>query len=248
MLLIGSYFHADLIVAPKNSILYSYARHRRRFPLIQGPKNQIFTSLRKLYPTLCSNSSDGYLHVTRDRICFTTGPGCSHPRLLATWTFDNDEIVQCGTARVQNAVRGSFTDPPSLFFLTAFPDHPEAPGSHLFLSNRATDLCDMIEHTNQAAVYQADWRRLTCLASLIDPSDCSKKCHSDQTISLCNPIHPVTSRVYSNATQNAAIISPTKNLDKWVNDEVPMIDSPPSSNKLTTRNTVAQVVLHFTSS
>ncbi|CAH8437082.1 unnamed protein product [Schistosoma haematobium] len=239
-----SYFHADLIVAPRNSILYSYARHRRRFPLIQRPKNQIFSSLRKLYPTLCSNSSDGYLHVTRDRICFTTGPGCSHPRLLATWTFDNDEIVQCGTARVQNAVRGSFTDPPSLFFLTAFPDHPEAPGSHLFLSNRATDLCDMIEHTNQAAVYQADWRRLTCLASLIDPSDCSKKCDSDQTISLCNPIHPVTSRVYSNSTQNAAIISPTKNLDKWVNDEVPMIDSPPSSNKLTTRNTVAQMKIN----
>ncbi|XP_018647765.1 hypothetical protein Smp_079370.1 [Schistosoma mansoni] len=238
-----SYFHADLIVAPKNSILYSYARHRRRFPLIQGPKNQIFSS-RKLYPTLCNNSSDGYLHVTRDRICFTTGPGCSHPRLLATWTFDNDEIVQCGTARVQNTVRGSFTDPPSLFFLTAFSDHPEAPGSHLFLSNRATDLCDMIEHTNQAAVYQADWRRLTCLASLIDSPDCSKGRDSNQTVSICNPIHSITNHFYSNATQNTAVISSTEYLDKCINDEVIMINSPPSSNKLTTRNTAAQMEIH----
>ncbi|CAH8436538.1 unnamed protein product [Schistosoma rodhaini] len=238
-----SYFHADLIVAPKNSILYSYARHRRRFPLIQGPKIQIFSS-RKLYPTLCNNSSDGYLHVTRDRICFTTGPGCSHPRLLATWTFDNDEIVQCGTARVQNTVRGSFTDPPSLFFLTAFSDHPEAPGSHLFLSNRATDLCDMIEHTNQAAVYQADWRRLTCLASLIDSPDCSKGRDSNQTVSICNPIHSITNHFYSNATQNTAVISSTEYLDKCINDEVIMINSPPSSNNLTTRNTAAQMEIH----
>ncbi|KAK4472857.1 hypothetical protein MN116_004069 [Schistosoma mekongi] len=239
-----SYFHADLIVAPKDSILHSYARHQNCFPLIRMYTNQAFSPPVKLCSTLYNNSSDGYLHVTRDRICFTTGPGCSRPRLLATWTFDNDEIVQCGTARVQNAVKGNFSDPPSLFFLTAFSDHPEAPGSHLFLSDRATDLCDVIEYTNRAAVYQADWRRLTCMAALIDSSSYSKGYDFDQTSSLCNPIDPATSLSYSSTTQNTEVSPQGKCMNRRINDEIPFVTLTSSSNESSTRSIVTQMDIH----
>nr|CAH8830258.1 unnamed protein product [Trichobilharzia regenti] len=240
-----SYFHADLIVAPKDSLLHSYACHRKRFRITVNGISQPTVSPKKLCYGVSNTSTDGYLHVTRDRICFTTGPGCSHPRLLATWTFDNDEIVQCGTARIRNPVNGTFNDPPSLFFLTASPDHPEAPGCHLFLSDRAGDLCDIIEHTNRAAVYQADWRRLTCMAALIDPPLSPKEYNLNQNGYVCDATKLNMSFSCANTIKDFEISSYCKGSDKCNGDEfigMSMRSIPPaeSSSKIE----VVQVGIH----
>ncbi|CAH8447260.1 unnamed protein product [Heterobilharzia americana] len=238
--LMCSYFHANLIVAPKNSNLHSYACHRKSHRIIQRRFNHVVAFPRKLCLRLSNTSTDGYLHVTRDRICFTTGPGCSRPRLLATWTFDNDEIVQCGTARIQNTVKGDFTNPPSLFFLTAFPDHPEAPGSHLFLSDRAADLCDIIEHTNRAAVYQADWRRLTCMAALID-SPLLKENNLHQNDSICIPTNWHTSFSCSSTTGDTELSSYAKYPEKNPGDEVFLLAVKSCDNEVFCKTQTIQV-------
>ncbi|TGZ59193.1 hypothetical protein CRM22_009220 [Opisthorchis felineus] len=171
-----SYFHADLIMASKESKLSSHAKRRRRHQLSlwSSKRSQhsatVGTNSTGVFRSFINASDDGYLHVTRDRIYFTTGPGCAHPRLLATWSFDNDELVQCGTARIKTNedTEQLDVDKASLFFLTASPYHPDAPGCHLFLSDRATELCEWIENNNQSAIYQAEWRRLTSLAAVLD--------------------------------------------------------------------------------
>ncbi|CAL8106063.1 unnamed protein product [Calicophoron daubneyi] len=169
-----NYFHADLVVASRESCLYGQARrHGRQLHRLLAQKRSVQTatlSTNRFRNGLMPTHGDGYLHVTRDRICFTTGPGCTRPRLLATWSFDNDEIVQCGTARLKSSSDSLDNEQASLFFLTAFPNHPEAPGSHLFISNQATELCDWIEKNNQTAICQAEWRRLTSLAAVLDAS------------------------------------------------------------------------------
>ncbi|KER18962.1 LOW QUALITY PROTEIN: hypothetical protein T265_15728 [Opisthorchis viverrini] len=192
-----SYFHADLIMASKESKLSSHAKRRRRHQLsIWSSKRSqhsaaVGTNSAGVFRSFINASDDGYLHVTRDRIYFTTGPGCAHPRLLATWSFDNDELVQCGTARIKTNedTEQLDVDRASLFFLTASPYHPEAPGCHLFLSDRATELCEWIENNNQSAIYQAEWRRLTSIAAVLDtpfssgPGPLGLMSTSDQTLS-----------------------------------------------------------------
>ncbi|KAA3671499.1 uncharacterized protein DEA37_0011141 [Paragonimus westermani] len=172
-----NYFHADLVLASKESKLHSHARRRRRqLHSIASQKRAHSlagnTNATGMFRTSAVTASgDGYLHVTRDRICFTTGPGCARPRLLATWSFDNDDLVQCGTARgkhVDDLDDSDDTNRASLFFLTASPNHTEAPGSHLFISGRAAELCEWIEANNKGAVYQAEWRQFTSLAAVKD--------------------------------------------------------------------------------
>lgn len=196
-----NYFHAELIVASRGSRLAKYAVHRRGYRLLskrrsfQSAWNSNSRSRCGLSGRACG---DGYLHVTRDRICFTTGLNCPRPRLLATWNFDNDEIVQCGTARLRPHCLQSKTDnggepadklecngsgPASLFFLTAFSDHPEAPDSYVFLSDRATELCERIEHNNRSALDQAEWRRITSIAAVLE---CSDPPRLDQASNLCS--------------------------------------------------------------
>lgn len=163
-----NYFHADLVLASKKSNLYNHARRRcrqlRSAPSHKRSHNSMGTNGTGMLFRVSAACSDGYLHVTRDRICFTTGPNCARPRLLACWSFENDDLIQCGTARAKRHVIES----DSLFFLTASPEHPEAPGGHLFVSDRANELCEWIEANSRTAIYQAEWRRLTSIAVALD--------------------------------------------------------------------------------
>ncbi|CAH8664714.1 unnamed protein product [Dicrocoelium dendriticum] len=201
-----NYFHADLVLASKKSSLYNHARRRCRQlrcdPSHKRSHSNLGTNGTGMF-RVSAACSDGYLHVTRDRICFTTGPNCARPRILACWSFENDDLIQCGTARAKSEVIES----DSYFFLTASPDHPEAPGGHLFISDRANDLCERIETNSRTAIYQAEWRRFTSIAMVLDTT--------------CLPSSPTT------ASPQHTVVNPPPN---------GLIEHPPSFTVLRSTN------------
>ncbi|KAF7261844.1 hypothetical protein EG68_00824 [Paragonimus skrjabini miyazakii] len=138
-----------MVMASEESKFHSYARRPlRQLHSIASQKraHSLTDSINtaEIFRTsAASTCGNGYLLVTGDRICFTTGPGCARPRLLATWSFGNDDLVQCGAAlgkRVDDLDDSGGMNQVSLFFLTVSPNHADAPGRHLFTSGRTAEL------------------------------------------------------------------------------------------------------------
>lgn len=101
-------------------------------------------------------NSNGFLHVTLDRLLFVTISQGRKPALIASWNFTNGEISVYGTGHVSSASGDSEN---KVFYLT------EAAGRYVFACDKATELSTWIQRATRPASYLYERRWLSSVAS-----------------------------------------------------------------------------------
>ncbi|EUB55946.1 hypothetical protein EGR_09193 [Echinococcus granulosus] len=183
--LICSRFFASLFSAPKTSRLHSYVLSPTAFSKTMGASGSdllgstelaqshsitsVSTTTSSTYYTYFSSllsrvihyhrhsgSSNGFLHVTVDRILFVTISQGRKPALVASWNFTNGEISVYGTGRI-SATSGDSEN--KIFYLM------EAADRYVFACDKAIELSTWIQRVTRPASYLYERRWLSSVTS-----------------------------------------------------------------------------------
>ncbi|CUT98893.1 conserved hypothetical protein [Echinococcus multilocularis] len=183
--LICSRFFASLFSAPKTSRLHSYVLSPTAFSKTMGASASdllgstelaqshsiasVSTTTSSTYYAYLSSllsrvihyhrhsgSSNGFLHVTVDRILFVTISQGRKPALVASWNFTNGEISVYGTGRI-SATSGDSEN--KIFYLM------EAADRYVFACDKAIELSTWIQRVTRPASYLYERRWLSSVTS-----------------------------------------------------------------------------------
>ncbi|KAL5970386.1 hypothetical protein TSMEX_001886 [Taenia solium] len=195
---IGSRFFASLCSAPKSSRLHFYVPSPAFFPNTMGASvsdllgstelaqvrsiASVSSSVPSVHYSYLSSlisrvinyhhhhtgNSNGFLHVTMDRLLFVTISQDRKPALIASWNFTSGEISVYGTGRVSFTSGGSEN---KVFYLM------ETAGRYVFACDKASELSIWIQRATRPASYLYERRWLSSVASQLG---------EDQAI-LCMP-------------------------------------------------------------
>ncbi|KAM7536909.1 hypothetical protein Aperf_G00000086759 [Anoplocephala perfoliata] len=101
--------------------------------------------------------SDGFIHVTVDRLLFVAFSSGHKPALLASWNFTNGEINVFGTGRISATTPGDHES--KIFYLM------DASGRFVFACEKAAELSAWIQRATRPAFYLYERRWLSSVAA-----------------------------------------------------------------------------------
>lgn len=104
-------------------------------------------------------NSDGFLHVTVDRLLFITISAGRKPSLLASWNFSNGEISVYGTGRVSGGASGDVES--KVFYLV----ESATAERFIFACDKAVELTSWIRRVTRPASYLYERRWLSSVAA-----------------------------------------------------------------------------------
>lgn len=101
--------------------------------------------------------SDGFLHVTVDRLLFVAFSSGHKPAILASWNFTNGEINVFGTGCTSASTTGDHET--KIFYLD------DASGRFIFACEKAAELSVWIQRATRPAFYLYERRWLSSVAA-----------------------------------------------------------------------------------